>query len=157
MRLETLVLYIGVDNGNHVGIRSGNYRMILVPVTERIGGNYMKRNLIDLATVIAISGHSRPTIYRHMDKGIFPRQIQCQDGRVRWYLFDIIRWCIRLHPELFGSDVAGHPRRKLKRLGYAGTSSHYDFRSERRPRHLRKIGEVPEDSPRVRQRMPEYE
>ena len=49
-------------------------------------------NLIRLPKVMAITGKSRPGIYRDMAKGTFPKQIPIGDRAVAWIDDEIFDW-----------------------------------------------------------------
>lgn len=48
--------------------------------------------LLRIIDVIALTGLSRRSIYRMIDRGDFPRQVQISANMVAWYQSDIDRW-----------------------------------------------------------------
>lgn len=52
-----------------------------------VGHRYLKRQQVE-----ALTGLSRATIYRRMDRGDFPRPLDLGPGCVRWTEADIAEW-----------------------------------------------------------------
>ncbi len=50
------------------------------------------QRLITMKELIYICGLSRPSIYRLMDVGEFPRQISVGDRSVRWIEEEVVGW-----------------------------------------------------------------
>lgn len=54
--------------------------------------NQEKITYLNLKQVCAMSGLSRATIYREIEKGAFPRQRKLSSGRVGWQNVEIDEW-----------------------------------------------------------------
>lgn len=50
------------------------------------------QRLITMKEVIHICGLSRPSVYRLMDAGEFPRQISVGERSVRWIEDEVVEW-----------------------------------------------------------------
>lgn len=50
------------------------------------------QRLIIMKEVIHICGLSRPSVYRLMDTGEFPRQISVGERSVRWIEDEVVEW-----------------------------------------------------------------
>jgi predicted DNA-binding transcriptional regulator AlpA len=49
-------------------------------------------SFIGIRKVVAISGFSKATIVRYMDKGKFPKPVIAEGITVRWDLAEVMRW-----------------------------------------------------------------
>lgn len=61
--------------------------------------------VIRIARVTALTGLSRSTIYRYMDKDIFPRPIQLGERSVGWIEEEVLAWLasrIQIRDERYG-------------------------------------------------------
>lgn len=61
--------------------------------------------VIRIAQVTALTGLSRSTIYRYMDKDIFPRPIQLGERSVGWIEEEVLAWLasrIQIRDERYG-------------------------------------------------------
>lgn len=62
--------------------------------------------VIRIAQVIAVTGLSKATIYRYMDKGVFPRRIKLGEHSVGWIEEEVIAWIesrVQARDELYGT------------------------------------------------------
>lgn len=62
--------------------------------------------VIRIAQVIAVTGLSKATIYRYMDKGVFPRPIKLGEHSVGWIEEEVIAWIesrVQARDELYGT------------------------------------------------------
>ena len=60
--------------------------------SNRTGEEAMHHTVIKIADVIHQTGLSRATIYREINAGNFPRQLQLSPGRVGWLQWEIDAW-----------------------------------------------------------------
>lgn len=61
--------------------------------------------VIRMAQVIELTGLSRATIYRHMDKDIFPRPIRLGERSVGWIEEEVLAWLasrVQVRDERYG-------------------------------------------------------
>ena len=62
--------------------------------------------VIRRAQVAAVTGLSKATIYRYMDKGIFPRPIPLGERGVGWIEEEVMAWLVsrvQARDELYGT------------------------------------------------------
>lgn len=62
--------------------------------------------VIRIAQVIAVTGLSKATIYRYMDKGVFSRPIKLGEHSVGWIEEEVIAWIesrVQARDELYGT------------------------------------------------------
>lgn len=48
--------------------------------------------LLNIIDVAQLTGLSKPTIYRQMNDGDFPRPLRLSKSRVAWRLVDLLNW-----------------------------------------------------------------
>ena len=57
-------------------------------------GNKSRRHFLRISEVLDRVGVSRPTIYRWMSKGSFPKQIAIGANSVAWLESDVTQWMV---------------------------------------------------------------
>ena len=56
---------------------------------NQVESNNVIKQLLELKDVIAMTGLSSTTIYKHIKNGVFPQPKRCGSRAVRWRLSDI--------------------------------------------------------------------
>jgi len=62
--------------------------------------------IVRLPEVLEVTKSSKPTIYRMIQEGRFPRQVQISSRSVGWRWSDIENWLANLQPVKRGLDEA---------------------------------------------------
>lgn len=81
--------------------------------------------LIDLRTVIGLTGMSRPTIYRRLAARTFPLPLKLSGGTIRWIKAEISDWQASLPRATYPEPRRGPASRpKAGRGGSSSRSAH---------------------------------
>lgn len=68
--------------------------------------------LLRLPEVMSITGLSRATIYRQMQRGLFPQSILITSGAIGWRQSDVEKWIESRMPTTSVDQVRGFKRKK---------------------------------------------
>ena len=103
-----------------IGVFGHRYSQLIIKIYSNIfylhESNQMEifmseqiQRLLTMKEVIHICGLSRPSIYRLMDMGEFPRQISVGDRSVRWIEDEVVEWVKQIIEHRYDK----HPKRRV--------------------------------------------